>query len=270
MAGSQEALDRFERQTAVLMMVLALAIIPLLLAPVVLDLSPAVERTLFAIDWLIWAAFVVEYAIRLYLAPNKKHFVSHNIIDLLFIVVPFLRPLRVARSVRAFRFVRAFRATVILLRAFDAVQDVLKKHKLGYTLVVAALIVVGSGLLVSELEKADAENSIQSIPEGLWWAVTTMTTVGYGDEIPMTPLGRAIGVVVMFLGIGLFGLLAASLASFLVEKDLEKEIDPQIAEISERLGRIEGLLENLQPAGATGRAPHETSQSSDQPDPNEP
>jgi voltage-gated potassium channel len=257
MAGSQEALDRFERQTAILMMVLALAIIPLLLAPVVLDLSPTVERTLFAIDWFIWAAFAVEYGIRLYLAPNKKHFVSHNIIDLLFLVVPFLRPLRAARSVRSFRLIRAFRATVVLLRAFDAVQDVLKRHKLGYTLVVAALIVVGSGLLVSEIEKADAESSIQSIPEGLWWAVTTMTTVGYGDEIPVTPLGRAIGVVVMFLGIGLFGLLAASLASFLIEKDREKEIDPQIAAIDERLDRIERLLKRQQGASSAREAENE-------------
>lgn len=72
--------------------------------------------------------------------------------------------------------------------------------------------------------------------------MTTITTVGYGDTFPVTPIGRAIGAGVMILGIGLFGLLAASLASLLVEKDLEKEIDPQIAEIGNRLERIEQLL----------------------------
>lgn len=75
--------------------------------------------------------------------------------------------------------------------------------------------------------------------------MTTVTTVGYGDRFPVTAIGRAIGAGVMILGIALFGLLAASLASFLVEKDLEREIDPQIAEIGQRLERMERLLEKL-------------------------
>jgi hypothetical protein len=70
MAGSQEALDRFERQTAWPMMVLALAIIPLLLLPLIFDLPSGVETTLYALNWFIWVAFVLEYGIRLYLAPR--------------------------------------------------------------------------------------------------------------------------------------------------------------------------------------------------------
>jgi voltage-gated potassium channel len=225
MAGSQEALDRFEKQTAVPMMVLALAIIPLLVLPLVFELSPGMESTFFTLDWLIWAAFVVQYGVRLYLALGKRHFVSHNIIDLVFVLIPFLRPLRIVRSARAFRLLRAMRGTVILLRAVDAVQDVLKKHKLGYTLLIAMVVVVGSGLLVATLEESDPARNIQSIPDGLWWAVTTITTVGYGDRFPVTAVGRAVGAVVMILGIGLFGLLAASLASFFIEKDMEKELD---------------------------------------------
>jgi voltage-gated potassium channel len=109
-----------------------------------------------------------------------------------------------------------------------------------------------SGLLVAAIEESDPERNIRSIPDGLWWAVTTLTTVGYGDRFPITPIGRVIGAGVMIIGIGLFGLLAASFASFLVEKDIEKEIDPQIAEIRERLGRMERLLESLQPDAETG------------------
>jgi voltage-gated potassium channel len=243
MAGSQEALDRFERQTAWPMMALALAIIPLLVVPLLVDLSPGAETTFYALDWMIWAAFVLEYGIRLYLAPNKRFFVTHNVIDLLFVLIPFLRPLRVVRSARALALLRATRGAVVLLRAVDAVQDVLKRHKLGYTLLIAMVVVVGSGLLVATMEEASPDRNIQSIPDGLWWAVTTITTVGYGDKFPVTPIGRAIGAAVMIVGIGLFGLLAASLASLLIEKDLEKEIDPQIAQIGERLERIERLLE---------------------------
>src|SRR5687768_17360875 len=108
MAGSQEALDRFERQTAWPMMVLALSIIPLLVLPLIFDLPSGVEDTFFALDWFIWVAFVLEYGIRLYLAPSKRHFVSHNVIDLLFVLIPFLRPLRIVRSARAFSLLRAF------------------------------------------------------------------------------------------------------------------------------------------------------------------
>jgi len=247
MAGSQEALDRFERRTAFPMMILALAIIPLLVLPLVFELTPSVESTFFALDWFIWAAFALEYGVRLYLAPRKRHFVTHNVIDLVFVLIPFLRPLRIVRSARSFRLLRAMRGTVILLRAVDAVQDVLKKHKLGYTLVIALVVVVGSGLLVTEFEQSNPDRNIQSIPDGLWWAVTTVTTVGYGDRFPITAIGRGIGTVVMILGIGLFGLLAATLASFFVEKDIEKELDPQMAQLDERLARIEALLENIQP-----------------------
>jgi voltage-gated potassium channel len=252
MAGSQEALDRFERQTAWPMMILALAIIPLLVVPLVWDLPSGVEDTFYALDWFIWVAFVLEYGIRLYLAPRKRYFVSHNIIDLLFVLIPFLRPLRVLRSARAFALVRAARGTVILLRAVDAVKDVINKHKLGYALLVAGAVVVGSGLLVATLEDSDPGRNIRTIPDGLWWAITTITTVGYGDRFPVTAAGRAIGAGVMVLGIGLFSLLAASLASFFVERDLEKEQDTQMAEIDQRLKRMERLLENLQPDnGAT-------------------
>jgi voltage-gated potassium channel len=137
MVGSQEALDRFERQTAWPMMFLALAIIPLLVLPLIFDLPSGVETTFYALDSFIWMAFVLEYGIRLYLAPRKRYFISHNIIDLLFVLIPFLRPLRVVRSARAFALLRATRGVVILLRAVDAVKDLLKRHKLGYTLLIA-------------------------------------------------------------------------------------------------------------------------------------
>jgi hypothetical protein len=82
----------------------------------------------FALDWFIWAVFAVEYGIRLYLAPAKGRFVRSNVIDLVVIVVPFLRPLRVARSARMVRVLRAARIGAFLLRGLDAARDVLTRH----------------------------------------------------------------------------------------------------------------------------------------------
>jgi hypothetical protein len=141
-----------------------------------------------------------------------------------------------------------FRGTVILLRAVKAAKAVVTTHKLGYTLLIAVAVVVGSGLLVAILEESDPERNIQSVPDALWWAVQTMTTVGHGDLFPVTAAGRAVGAVAMVLGIGLFGLLAATLASFLVEKDLEKkEIDPQFRSMSGYRGSRRCLAISSQP-----------------------
>ncbi len=143
-ARKAKAPDEFEQQTAIPMLLLSLAIIPLLLAPVVFDLSPQTEDTLIALDWLLWAAFAVEYGIRLYLAPQKRTFVKTNKIDLVVIVLPFLRPLRVIRSARVLRLLRAARIVALVGRGVDAGKQILTRHKLHYALTVTLCVVVGS------------------------------------------------------------------------------------------------------------------------------
>ena len=88
------------------MLILSLAIIPLLVIPLVMDLSPSADSTVFAIDLFIWAVFALEYGIRLSLAPVKGQFVRSNVIDLIVVLIPFLRPLRVAASFRMLRLLR--------------------------------------------------------------------------------------------------------------------------------------------------------------------
>ncbi|HEX2051551.1 MAG TPA: potassium channel family protein [Actinomycetota bacterium] len=240
--GDAEALERFERATAVPMLVLALAIVPLLLAPLVFDLSDEAEDAIEVLDWFIWSAFALEYLVRLYLAPAKWAFVRSNKIDLFVIALPFLRPLRVVRSARLLRLLRAVRVVVFLGRALDAGHDVVRRHKLHYALLVTAIVCCASAGLVVVFEDGAEEANIESYAEALWWAATTITTVGYGDTFPTTAAGRGVGVFLMLVGIGVFGLLAGSLASFFVERHEEEDIDPRVEEITERLERIERIL----------------------------
>lgn len=248
MSGSAEALERFERQTAWPMLVLSLAIIPLLVIPFVVELSSSAETAIFALDWMIWAIFALEYGIRLYLAPERWRFVRSNVIDLVVVAVPFLRPLRVARSARALRLLRLVRVGVVGFRAIDAVQDVLRRHKLGHVALIVLVVTVACAGLVYEFEKSvpATDRNITSFPTALWWAVTTITTVGYGDSFPHSAAGRGIAVVLMFIGVGLFGILAASLASYFVERDRstdrEEVASPELREILERIERIERRL----------------------------
>jgi voltage-gated potassium channel len=240
---SSDALERFQRQTAIPMLALSLTIIPLLLIPLIWDLPPGLQTTFLALDWFIWAAFVVEYGVRLWLAPDKWGFAKRNKIDLLVIVLPFLRPLRVMRSARALRVLRAARVVAFIGRGFDAATDVFTRHKLHYALAVTVAVVFGAALLVESFERGASNANIGSLPDALWWAVTTVTTVGYGDRFPTTAAGRGVGVALMIVGIALFGLLAGSLASFFLERREESEVDPKLAEIAERLERIERALE---------------------------
>jgi voltage-gated potassium channel len=252
MAGSQEALDRFERQTAWPMLVLSLAIIPLLVVPLVADLSPAVETAVFAVDWIIWALFAAEYGVRLFLAPAKGRFVRSNVIDLVVVVIPFLRPLRVARSTRLIRLLSAARIGAFLARALHAVRVVLVRHNLGYSLLAVLFLTFGAGVAVWAVEADEPNRNIENVADGLWWAITTLTTVGYGNRFPTSPLGRGIAAVLMLIGVGVFGLLAASLASFFLERrrGQKPESSDRLADILERLDRIERALAQL----ATGRA----------------
>lgn len=140
----------------------------------------------------------------------------------------------------------------------------LKRHKLNYTLLIATVVVVASALLVEEFERGVPDANIKTLPDALWWAVTTITTVGYGDRFPLSAPGRGIAVVLMFVGVGIFGLLAASLASFFIERDLEQgqeqqqiQGDPRLEEITARLERIERLLSNGSPQSLPANPPDE-------------
>jgi voltage-gated potassium channel len=242
LARNEEAVDAFERETALPMLVLALLAVPVLLIPLWVDLPRGIAETFLVLDWVIWVAFAVEYLIRLYLVPHKAVFVKHNLLDLAVVVLPFLRPFRVIRSARALRLLRAGRVTVYLTRGASSAKDVLTRHGLHYALLVGAVLVLTAALIVSELERTAPGATIHSFGDAIWWALATMSTVGFGDKYPVTEAGRAVAVVLMFFGIGIFGLLAASLASFFIGKKREERVDPVVAEISERLQRIEEML----------------------------
>jgi hypothetical protein len=112
----EEALANFERMTAWPLLILAMAIIPIIVAPLVVDLSPGALSALSAADWLIWAAFALDYIARFSITPRKGYFLTHHKIDLLVVAVPFAQPLRIIRSVRVLRVFRAGRAATYMGR----------------------------------------------------------------------------------------------------------------------------------------------------------
>lgn len=234
----EELYTRFERLVEVPMMVLSLAFVPIVLAPMVADLGDEAIQLLEFASWLIWGAFVIEYTVLLYLAPNRWLMVRTHKLDLFIILLPFLRPLRAARGLRLLRAAGGVSRAFVGLRRVSA-----RRGFRGFLLAAGAIIMIG-GLIGYAFERQSTDSNITTVSDALWWAIVTATTVGYGDFFPVTPEGRVIALLLMFVGIGLFSAITANVAAYFVESDERNEND----EIMERLERIEKLLEVKAPS----------------------
>ncbi len=208
--------DRFSGAAELPMLLLSVVMIPVLIIPLVAHVEPGTASTLDAIDYFIWTLFALEYLIKLVLAPRRRHFVTHNLPDLVVVAVPMLRPLRIVRSVRALRLLRLARLSGFAGEGATKAKRSLASRGVSYILIVTSLLILMSSLVVYDLERGAAGASIKSWPDGLWWAVTTVTTVGYGDKVPVTAGGKAVATVLMFTGIALVSVITAAIAAFFV------------------------------------------------------
>ena len=213
---TNERLTRFERATELPLLFLAIAMVPLLLAPLVWDLGNRPEDVVLALDWLIWGVFAAEFSIRVFLARGTRiRYIAHHWIDVLIVVLPFLRPLRVLRSARVLLF---------LARALWTFRAIFVRRGVRTSIALAASGPIAAAVVVFYAERA-AGGTIQSFDDALWWSLATITTVGYGDVAPVTHVGRGVGTFLMLLGIGLFGVLTANVASWFVEQDQRERAD---------------------------------------------
>lgn len=244
------ARERYRAATDLPLLVLAVAMIPLLAVPLVVDLRGSVERVVVTLDWLIWSLFAADYLAGLALADSRRRYVLREWPNLLIVVVPFLRPLRLLRSARAVRLFRLVRLSAFLAETVHEGRRLLTRHGLNYVLLATGAVVLGCAVLVTAAERGGS-GSIDDLADGLWWAATTVTTVGYGDAFPITSAGRGVGVLLMVTGIALFGVVTSNLAAFLLEKDDEpgelERISAKLDEALDRLTEIEARLEHRNP-----------------------
>jgi voltage-gated potassium channel len=187
-------------------------------------------RLFHAFDVFSVAVFTVEYILRAWSCTENPRFrtpisgrlryliTPMAIIDLLAILpfyLPFVIPdLRFVRALRLFRLFRILKLARYsdALKTFTEVLN-LKKEELGVTLFATLIMLTVASSMVYEAENEVQPEAFANIPDAMWWGVVTLTTVGYGDIYPKTPLGKFIGSFVVIAGVGLFALPAGILAS---------------------------------------------------------
>jgi voltage-gated potassium channel len=223
------------------MAVITLAWVPVLIIPLVVPLHGTMAEAFDGIDYFIWALFSVEYVVKLYLSPSRWYFFKTHLLDLLVVAVPMFRPLRALRLVRLARLVRV---GVVLFDGLKRIRAVLTHRGLHFVLLAATGIVVASAALVLSFEQHAKGSNIHNYADALWWAVVTVTTIGYGDHYPVSAGGRGVAVVLMLVGIGLIGVLTATVASFFIQRQ-SAEGDERLDAVQSQLDEIQGLLRQI-------------------------
>ncbi len=215
---------------------------PLLLAALLTIPAIAIEQSnpsdpwrsiAVALNWMIWIAFLAEAVLMLRLADDRWKWIREHPLEVAIVLLtPPLLPASM-QAARVFRLLRLLR----LLRLGMLTRRLLSTEGVRDAAVLAAMTVLGGGAAYAVVEKGQN----LSTWDGVWWAIVTVTTVGYGDTFPRTDAGRAIAIVVMFVGIGFIAILTAAAAErFLrAQRDERQELEGVERRLDEILRRLD-------------------------------
>lgn len=211
------------------MVALGLVWLVLLVVELVRGLSPLLE----ALGTLIWIAFVLDFAVRLLLAPRKLAFVRGNWLTAISLVVPALRLFRFARLVRLLRAARTIRGLRLLRvvsalnRGMHALGVSLGRRGFGYVAALTAAVTLAGGAAMYAFEREVPDGGLADYGAALWWTAMIMTTLG-SDYWPRSAEGRVLCLFLALYAFTVFGYVTATLATFFVARDAESE-DAELA-----------------------------------------
>ncbi len=241
--GRHDLVDRIEGVTKYPLALLGIAWLVIAIVILTTDVNGSASTLLVGTLFVLWAVLLVEYLVRLVIAPDRRGYLKRRWVEPATVVVPPLQ---------GWHLVGMEKMSLLLHEGELRVEAILKHHSLFRVLIAAAVTLMLGAWLVLLLEENAKGSNIHSYPDALWWAIVTVTTVGYGDRYPVTEGGRAVAVILMLVGIGLIGVLTATVASVFIKEhtDANKEefkkghadLGQQLLVINDRLADVERRL----------------------------
>ena len=232
------------------------------LALLIFELTRGLSPVLTAVSTGIWVAFILDFILRLSLAPDKGAYLKRNWLAVLSLLVPALRVLRVARAVRlvgaarATRGIRLVRVVGSLNRSMGALRRSMSRRGLGYVVVLTMLVTIaGAAAMLAFEREAPGDAWLGDYGTALWWTAMIMTTMA-SEYWPHTPEGRVLCVLLALYAFAIFGYVTASLATYFVGRDAEAE-DASIAGVA-AIERLRSELANLSAEVRALRSPSPT------------
>ncbi len=205
------------------------------------DFGEPWETVATVLNWGTWTVFLVEAVIMLAVVPDRRHWLRHHLVDLAVVVItPPFAP-QAWQNGRLFRLIRLLRLVRVA-----ALRRLLSLEGMKYAAAVAVGTVIVGGAVFASVEETDRHGAAISAWDGIWWAISTVTTVGYGDIYPESTAGRIIAITIMLIGIGFVALLTAFIADRFINVQAETEakedlILAELRQISARLDALEGI-----------------------------
>lgn len=221
----------------IIMALLAIVVVAILVIDLSYILPQNVTLTFSFIDNIILVIFAIDYFTRLYLSIDKVKFFKSNIIDLISII-PFnsaFQTIRILRLSKLLKFVKVFRSVSLILKFRKYMDKFLRTNNFNYIIWITLFTLFLGAVGIHFSEGISFGNA-------LWWSFVTISTVGYGDISPVTPLGRIIAGTIMLVGIGFLGMLTATIATFFLSKSNNTNYKRQVIEdIKTRLDNFDEL-----------------------------
>ena len=222
-----------KRRLAVPVLIAAVGVIPLLIFEEWISRGSG-SPWLVAANWVIWGVFAIELAMMLVVTPRRPAYLRYAWLDVVIVVVTFpllphlMAALRLARLARLLPALQLLRLAVVVNHLRLAVGRVFGTAGVQYVLAVLVALVIGGGALFSHLE------GVYSVPDGIWWAIVTSTSVGYGDVVPTSWSGRALATVLMVVGLGFVALFTAAIAARIVDAEDDREHEAVMRKLKEQ------------------------------------
>jgi voltage-gated potassium channel len=234
-------LRRLERWLEIPLFVLGLAWLALLVMELTVGITPTLE---FA-GTLIWGIFIVDFLLRLVIAPDKSAYLRKNVLTIVALLIPAMRVFRIARMVRMLRAARALRGVrlVRLITSFNrgmrALGATLGRRGFGYVSLLTGLVTVLGAAGMFAFERDVAGTALQSYGASLWWTAMLMTTMG-SEYWPRTGEGRILCFLLALYAFCVIGYVTATISTFFIGRDAENH-EAELAGAAE----IRGLAQEV-------------------------